>query len=94
MVLKLTSEDVIFDDLDAAEEDVVKLVHFLRRAPGVGREQFASAWRDEHAFAVTEAARDAKGLVRKYIQNPVLGSRADFDLEVRSTPGVWSGPVT
>lgn len=73
MVLELTSEDVIFDDLDAAEEDVVKLVHFLRRAPGVGREQFASAWRDEHAFAVTEAARDAKGLVRKYVQNPVLG---------------------
>lgn len=176
MVVELTSEDVIFDDLDAPEEDVVKLVHFLRRAPGVGRDQFASAWRDEHASAVTEAARDAKGLVRKYVQNPVLGlegtvyegggygqgmfgnyggveefffaSRADLDaftqdaqvravlgerragivdaagsfsmvvtdrlrftsarspdgrsvycwappgLEVRSTPGVWSGPVT
>jgi NAD(P)-dependent dehydrogenase (short-subunit alcohol dehydrogenase family) len=54
-------------------EDVVKLVHFLRRAPGVGREQFASIWRGEYAAAVTDATRDAKGLVRKYVQNPTLG---------------------
>jgi hypothetical protein len=175
MVLELTGEEVIFDDLAAPEEDVVKLVHFLRRAPGVGREQFASEWRAGYATAVTDATRDAKGLVRKYVQNPALGlegspfegsayaqgvfgsfggieefffaSRADFDaftqdagmrellrelgagivdpggsfsmvvtdrlrfasapspdgasvycwappgLEVRSVPGVWSGPV-
>lgn len=175
MVLELTGEEVIFDDLDAPEEDVVKLVHFLRRAPGVGREQFASEWRAGYASAVTDEIRDAKGLVRKYVQNPTLGlegspfegsayaagvfgsfggveefffaSRADFDaftqdarmreflrdrgagivdpdgsfsmvvtdrlrfasapspdgasiytwappgLEVRSVPGVWSGPV-
>jgi len=175
MVLELTGEEVIFDDLAAPEEDVVKLVHFLRRAPGVGREQFASEWRAGYATAVTDATRDGKGLVRKYVQNPALGlegspfegsayaqgvfgsfggieefffaSRADFDaftqdagmreflrergagivdpdgsfsmvvtdrlrfasapspdgtsfycwappgLEVRSVPGVWSGPV-
>jgi EthD domain len=175
MVLELTGEEVIFDDLDALEEEVVKLVHFLRRAPGVGREQFASIWRDEYAATVADATFDAKGLVRKYVQNPTLGlegsvfegsayaqgvfgsyggieefffaSRADFDaftqdtgmrellrergarivdpdgsfsmvvtdrlrftsalspdggsvycwappgLEVRSVPGVWSGPV-
>ncbi|WP_300614201.1 EthD domain-containing protein [Trebonia sp.] len=73
MVLELTGEEVIFDDLTAPEEDAVKLVHFLRRAPGVGREQFASAWRAGYAAAVTEATRDAKGLVRKYVQNPTLG---------------------
>jgi hypothetical protein len=179
MVLELTGEEVIFDDLDASdapEEDVVKLVHFLRRAPGVSREQFASIWRGEYAAAVTDATRDAKGPVRKYVQNPALAlegsvfegsayaqgvfgsyggieefffaNRADFDaftrdtgmrellrergaaiadpdgsfsmvvtdrlrftsalspdgssvycwappgLEVRSIPGVWSGPVT
>jgi hypothetical protein len=176
MVVELTGEDVIFDDLDAPEEDVVKLVHFLRRAPGVSREQFAGAWRGDYAAAVTGAVGDGKGLVRKYVQNAALGlegtqqegsgymlgmfgnyggveefffaSRADFDaftqdaevrellrergaglvdaagsfsmvvtdrlrfatarspdgrsvycwappgLEVRSTPGVWSGPVT
>lgn len=176
MVLELTSEEVFFDDLDhvdAPEEDVVKLVHFLRRAPGVSREQFAEAWRGEYAAGVADAS---KGLVSKYVQNAALGlegtpfegtaygqgvfgayggieefwfaSRADFDsftqhahvrellrergagivdaagsfsmvvtdrlrftsarspdgrsvycwappgLEVRSTPGVWSGPVT
>jgi hypothetical protein len=73
MVLELTGEEVIFDDLDAPEEDVVKLIHFLRRAPGVGREQFAAIWRDEYATAVTGAVRDARGLVRKYVQNPALG---------------------
>jgi hypothetical protein len=171
MVLELTGEDVVFDDLQAPEEEVVKLVHFLGRAPGVGREEFARVWRSEHAPALADAA---KGLVRKYVQNPTLGlegsvfegsayaqgvfgkyggveelffaSRADFDafredarlrellrqreivdaaasfsmvvtdrlrfastlspdgssvyawsppgLEVRSTPGRWSGPVT
>jgi len=73
MVLELTGEEVIFDDLAAPEEEVVKLVHFLRRAPGVGREQFASEWRAGYATAVTDATRDAKGLVRKYVQNPALG---------------------
>jgi hypothetical protein len=73
MVLELTGEEVIFDDLAAPEEDVVKLVHFLRRAPGVGREEFASVWRDEYAAAVTDATRDGKGLVLKYVQNPTLG---------------------
>jgi hypothetical protein len=73
MVLELTGEEVIFDDLDAPEEDAVKLVHFLRRAPGVSREQFAGIWRDEYAAAVTDATRDAKGQVRKYVQNPTLG---------------------
>jgi EthD domain len=73
MVLELTGEEVIFDDLAAPEEDIVKLVHFLRRAPGVGREQFASDWRAGYASAVTDATRDAKGLVRKYVQNPALG---------------------
>jgi hypothetical protein len=73
MVLELTGEEVIFDDLTAPEEEVVKLLHFLRRAPGVDREQFASAWRAGYARAVTDATRDAKGLVRKYVQNPALG---------------------
>lgn len=73
MVLELTGEEVIFDDLATPEEDVVKLVHFLRRAPGVSREQFASEWRAGYATAVTDATRDAKGLVRKYVQNPALG---------------------
>jgi hypothetical protein len=70
MVLELTSEDVIFDDLDAPEEEVVKLVHFLRRAPGVGREPFADTWRGEYAAAVADAS---KGLVSRYVQNPALG---------------------
>ena len=70
MVLELTGEDVIFDHLEAPEEDVVKLVHFLRRAPGVGREQFASAWRGAYAAALADATKD---VVRKYVQNPALG---------------------
>jgi hypothetical protein len=70
MVLELTGEDVIFDDLDAHEQDVVKLVHFLRRAPGVGHEHFADAWRGGYAAAVADAS---KGLVARYVQNPALG---------------------
>ncbi len=70
MVLELTGEEVIFDDLRAPEDETVKLVHFLGRAPGVGRVEFAEAWRGEHAPALADAAA---GLVAKYVQNPTLG---------------------
>jgi EthD domain len=69
MVLELTREEVILDDLAAPEEDVVKLVHFLRRAPSVGREQFTESWRGGYAAALAGAT---KGLVGKYVQNPSL----------------------
>lgn len=68
MVVDVTGEEVVrFDELQAPEEDTVKLVHFLRPAPGVSRERFADGWRDSYARAVAEAARRA---ARKYVLNP------------------------
>jgi EthD domain len=70
MVVDVTGERVIFDDLDAAaEEDTAKLVHFLRPAPGVTRARFAAAWHDSYASSVTRAAR---GAACKYVQNPPI----------------------
>lgn len=70
MVLELTGEDVVFDELDAPEEETVKLVHFLVRAPGVSQQEFARTWRNDHAPALLD---QGKGLVAKYVQNPALG---------------------
>lgn len=68
MVVDVTGEEVVlFDELDAAEEDAVKLVHFLRPAPGVSRERFAGGWRDSYATAVAAAAR---GSAKKYVLSP------------------------
>jgi EthD domain len=69
MVVDVTSEEVIFDELAAAEQDAVKLIHFLRPAEGVSREQFAAAWRGGYAVAVADAVR---GAARKYVQNAPL----------------------
>jgi hypothetical protein len=69
MVVDVAREEVVFDELEATEEDTVKLVHFLRPAPGVSREQFAGSWRDNYAPAVVEAT---KGAVKKYVQNPTI----------------------
>jgi EthD domain len=68
MVVDVTgAEVVVFDELKAREEDTVKLVHFLRPAPGVSRERFADGWRDDYAAAVATAAR---GAARKYVLSP------------------------
>ncbi len=68
MVVDVTGEEVVlFDELQAREEDTVKLVHFLRPAPGVSRERFADGWRDGYATAVAAAAR---GAARKYALSP------------------------
>jgi hypothetical protein len=71
MVVDVTGEEVVlFDELQslqASEEDTVKLVHFLRPAPGVSRQHFADGWRDGYAAAVAEAAR---GAARKYALSP------------------------
>lgn len=49
MVVEVTGEDVILDEPEAPEEEAVKLVHFLRRAPGLGQEAFTGNWRDAYA---------------------------------------------
>ncbi len=68
MVVDVTGADVVlFDELKAREEDTVKLVHFLRPAPGVSRERFADWWRGGYAAAVAAAAR---GAARKYVLSP------------------------
>jgi hypothetical protein len=68
MVVDVTGEDVVlFDELKAPEEDTVKLVHFLRPAPGVSRERFADRWRGGYATAVATAAH---GAARKYALSP------------------------
>jgi hypothetical protein len=68
MVVDVTGADVVlFDELEAREEDTVKLVHFLRPASGVSRERFADGWRDGYATAVAAAAR---GAARKYVLSP------------------------
>ena len=72
MVVDVTGEEVVlFDELRAPEEDAVKLVHFLRPAPGVSRERFADGWRDGYATAVAEAVRGAAGgAACKYALSP------------------------
>jgi EthD domain len=68
MVVDVTAEEtVMFDEFEAAEQDTVKLVHFLRPAGGVSRERFADGWLDGYAAAVAEAAR---GGARKYVLSP------------------------
>jgi hypothetical protein len=68
MVVDVSAEEVVmFDELDAPEEDTVKLVHFLRPAPGVSRERFADGWLDGYASAVAEASR---GAAQKYVLSP------------------------
>lgn len=68
MVVDITGEEVVlFDKLQAPEEDMVKLVHFLRPAPGVSRDRFAEEWREGYATAVAEAVR---GAARKYALSP------------------------
>ena len=69
MVVEVTGEDVVIDELRAPEADAVKLVHFLRRAPGVDQETFASTWRTAYAPRLLEAAGGAVG---RYVQNPAL----------------------
>jgi hypothetical protein len=68
MVVDVTAEEVVvFDELDTAEQDTVKLVHFLRPARGVSRERFAEGWLDGYAVAVAEASQ---GVASKYVLSP------------------------
>jgi hypothetical protein len=68
MVVDVTAEEVVlFDELQASEDDTVKLVHFLRPAPGVDRERFTDGWRGGYAMAVAEAVR---GVARRYALSP------------------------
>ena len=75
MVVDVTAEEVVaFDEFDpaaenTAEQDTVKLVHFLRPAPGVSRERFADGWLDGYAAAVAEAAR---GAALTYVLSPPI----------------------
>jgi hypothetical protein len=73
MVVGVTAEEVVvFGEpgpvaANTAEQDTVKLVHFLRPARGVSRERFADGWLDGYAAAVAGAAR---GAARKYVLSP------------------------
>jgi hypothetical protein len=91
MVVDITAEEVVFDELEATEEETVKLVHFLRPAHGVSREQFAGSWRDNYAPAVIEAT---KGAVQKYVQNrpiPLEASPFGGTAYAQGTFGVYAG---
>ena len=49
----------------------VKLIHFVRKNPGLSQEEFDRRWRDEHALVVLKELRPL-GMLRKYVQNPRL----------------------
>jgi len=66
--IELTSGDVVYEQ-DGFTPGGVKLIHFLKRKPGVSQDDFVRIWRERHAPALLEAAR---GLLRKYVQNPQL----------------------
>jgi len=60
----------------------VKLIHFLRKRPGLSDEEFERRWRTEHAPAVLRAL-EPLGILRKYVQNP----RLPLD------PGIFKGTL-
>ena len=60
----------------------VKLIHFLRKRPGLSDEDFERRWRTEHAPAVLRAL-EPLGILRKYVQNP----RLPLD------PGIFKGTL-
>jgi hypothetical protein len=73
-VLALATGNVVFEQPGFASGGV-KLVHFLRRKPGVSDEQFDELWQ-RHAQLVDELnAREP--LIRKYVQNRALRLASD-----------------
>lgn len=71
-VLMLAEGTVVHQD-EGFEAGGVKLIHFLKRKPGMSIDAFNRHWKERHAPAVLAAT--GGGLVRKY----VLNTQHDFD---------------
>lgn len=70
-VLTLTEGRVGFERPGFASGRGVKLVHFLRRKPGVSSEQFNELWQGRHA-ALVDGLNTDQPIIRKYVQNAAL----------------------
>lgn len=65
-VLQLMSGETAFEDEDLTPGGV-KLIHFLKRKPGVSLDSFNQSW-GGHAGVLRGIARE-QGLIRKYVRN-------------------------
>ena len=69
-VVELTTGDVVFEE-PGFQNGGVKLIHFLKKRPGMSQPDFAARWQGEHAQSVVQALQPLK-LLRKFVQNPPL----------------------
>jgi EthD domain-containing protein len=71
-VLMLAQGETVFEESGfTGGRGGVKLVHFLKRKPGLTQEQFNTAWRERHARTVSRLNRD-RPLIRRYVQDRKL----------------------
>jgi hypothetical protein len=69
-VVELTTGGVVFEE-PGFQNGGVKLIHFLKKRPGMSQLDFAARWQGEHARSVVQALQPLK-LLRKFVQNPPL----------------------
>ena len=68
--VELTSGNVVYE-APGFQNGGVKLIHFLRKAPGLSQPEFLQRWQSEHAATVLKSLQPL-GILRKYVQNPSL----------------------
>ncbi len=66
--IEFATHDVVYER-EGFRPGGVKLIHFLKRKPGLSQEEFVRAWREQHAPVLLEAA--GPGL-RRYVQGPAV----------------------